>query len=101
MVKALSTVPDATPPGLALEYAVDRLRDLVRRGLLMRMCLATVDDAGEEHWRLGDDVGVDAALADDSKRTEWRGSWRDRLAGFGASAAAERATPLTDIVSAR
>jgi hypothetical protein len=47
MIDAVSTVPtDPQPmPGVALGHAVDRMRDLARRAILARMCLAAHPDA--------------------------------------------------------
>jgi hypothetical protein len=96
-VRSITTVPDEAPIGTALGHLVDRLRDLVRRSLLARICLAT---AGEEpRWRLGDDAGVDAALADDATRAEWRSAWRGQLEAIDAIAAADRPRDAVDLIS--
>lgn len=92
-VYALSTVPADAMYGVALGYLVDRLRDLVRRSLLVRICLA----GGEKpRWALGTDDGVDADLADDAVRRMWRKQWRDTLASIGARDAADRPRHAVD-----
>lgn len=85
--------------GIGMEHAVDRMRDLVRRAILARLCLAAGD---APLWPFhGEAVSVDGLLADDATRTKWRESWRTRLAGVGAARAAEPAKPLLDILSAQ
>jgi hypothetical protein len=80
-----------------MEHAVDRMRDLVRRAILARLCLAAGD---RPFWPLqGKTVAVDALLADDATRVIWRQSWRDRLAGIGAAQAADRAAPAYDVLN--
>lgn len=95
--KKLDTlIPD--PPeglgsvGLQLDLAVDRLRDLVRRALLARMCLA---DGDEPLWPLGLDGGpnVDAVLVEDELRVVWRNAWHERLSVLGAEEAGHPAEP--------
>ncbi|MER6590352.1 hypothetical protein ABT214_00485 [Micromonospora purpureochromogenes] len=90
-LRGLSTMPKSALDGEATGHAVERLRDLVRRALLARICLA----AGEEpRWSLaGDnDSHVDVALADDVQRSEWRAGWREELSAIGALASADRPT---------
>lgn len=95
--KKLDTlIPD--PPeglgsvGLQLDLAVDRLRDLVRRALVARMCLA---DGDEPLWPLGLDGGpnVDAVLVEDELRVVWRNAWHERLSVLGAEEAGHPAEP--------
>lgn len=88
MISGVSTVPDAAPFGVAFAFAVDRLRDLVRRALLARICLAT---GPEPLWPLDSTESIDAQLADDPQRIRWREHWRNELTAFGAAAAAEAA----------
>ena len=78
--------------GLQLDLAVDRLRDLVRRALVARMCLA---DGKEPLWPLGGDGGpnVDAVLVDDELRVVWRTAWHDLLAELGAEEAGRPSAP--------
>ncbi|MBV9662019.1 MAG: hypothetical protein JO337_12765 [Acidimicrobiales bacterium] len=93
---AISTVPHDAPAGTATAYMVDRLRDLVRRALLMRICLG-----GEPvtPWPIDNDEDVDAKLADDATRVEWRKAWRERLASIGAPDAAGRARDAGEFYS--
>ena len=87
-IMSVTTVPADAPFGIALAIAVDRMRDLVRRSFLARLCLASGPDA---LWPFGKDTPVDTAIADDRERSTWRRRWRDQLATLGASAAAEAA----------
>jgi hypothetical protein len=46
-IRAISTVPDDAVErrfGVAVGYAIDRMRDLVRRAILARLCLAVQPD---------------------------------------------------------
>jgi hypothetical protein len=95
-IKRISTVPDNALFGVALGHAVDRLRDLVRRSLLVRVWLGSGD---EPLWPLGDDVSIDAKLADDEIKQAWRTGWRETLASFDAQQAAERPAVAADFLS--
>lgn len=88
-VRKLSTVPDGARDGEAVAHAVERLRDLVRRSLLARVCLASGDTPS---WPLDTDDNVDMAMVDDLRRRAWRKAWRDTLAGIDAITAAESPT---------
>ena len=92
-LKAVSTVPDNAPYGVAFSFAIDRLRDLVRRSFLARLCLAS----GEEPlWKFETNAPVDAALAGETERAQWRQSWRGVLASLGVAEAADPATRAVD-----
>ena len=93
---SISTVPDQGLAGLAVAHAVDRLRDLVRRALLARICLATSDPP---LWRLGEDEGVDAMLADSSTRSEWSSVLREVLVSFDARESIDRPRVAVEFVS--
>jgi hypothetical protein len=67
------------PFGVAVAFAVDRLRDLVRRSFLARLCLAS---GVEPLWPFEGSTAVDAALADNEKRRQWREMWRSGLASI-------------------
>jgi hypothetical protein len=86
-VKKLSTAPDDVFDGVAIAHAVERLRDLVRRSLLARICLATGDSP---LWPLDRDSGVDIVMVDDSRREVWRSAWLDTLRRIDALASADR-----------
>jgi hypothetical protein len=61
---------------VALGHAVDRMRDLVRRAILVRLCLA----AGPNPvWPFDGETPVDAILSDDAQRASWRARWHERL----------------------
>ncbi|MGW0183147.1 hypothetical protein [Nocardia sp. NPDC003345] len=95
-LNAISAVPESTKENDNLDrigYAVDRLRDIVRRAILARICLAIGDPSP---WPFRDEkrvVRVDAALSDDEVRTVWRAHWRDTLDSMGIGVTARRAGP--------
>ena len=94
--RSITTVPGDSLPGEAVDHAVDRLRDLVRRALLARICLAACDPP---LWNLDEDKGVDAQLADASTRDKWCSTWRDVLRSFDAHGFADRARTAVRFVS--
>jgi hypothetical protein len=81
---------------IALGYALDRMRDIVRRSILARVCLASAPDP---LWPFDGGFAIDSALADDSQRANWRARWRQRLASFDAGFAANRAPTAADFLS--
>jgi hypothetical protein len=99
-LRAVSTVPDSAMYGVAFSFAVDRLRDLVRRSFLARLCLASGDDP---LWRFETSAPVDAALSDETERARWRQSWRATLASLGVASAADPAIrgvdPLAETIT--
>ena len=95
-VRSITTVPDDSLPGVAVDHAVDRLRDLVRRALLARLCLAACDPP---LWNLDEDKGVDAQLADASTRDKWCSTWRDVLGSFDAHGSVDRPRTAARFVS--
>ena len=92
----ISTVPEKTPTGIALALAVDRLRDLVRRAFLARLCLASGPDA---LWPYGKESPVDVAMVDDRQRAQWRAHWQNTLAELGVPEAAQSAPPAADFLT--
>jgi hypothetical protein len=84
-VRKISTVPAGLPDRKAVAHAVERLRDLVRRSLLARICLATGDTP---LWPLDADIGVDAAMVNDLRRKSLREAWRGTLSEIDAVASA-------------
>jgi hypothetical protein len=75
----ISTVPAENLDhrfGVALGHAVDRMRDLVRRAILARLCLAEGPDPMSP---FDGDTPVDAILSDDAQRAAWRSRWHERL----------------------
>ncbi|MDH6129269.1 hypothetical protein [Kitasatospora sp. GP82] len=77
---SIPTVPDDAMFGVALAFAVDRMRDLVRRSFLARLCLVS---GTTPLWPFAQSTPVDAALADDTTRTHWRTHWHDQLTALG------------------
>ncbi|MFB7344779.1 hypothetical protein ACFCZ6_32525 [Streptomyces hydrogenans] len=88
-LRKVSTVSDGMLDAQAIARTVERLRDLVRRSLLARICLAA---GAEPLWPLATDQGVDAAMVSDESRRAWRERWRDTLAGIDAGSSADRAS---------
>ena len=74
--------------GIAAARAADRMREIVRRAILARLCLAEPPDA---LWPLSGATSVDAMLADDATREAWRSSWHQRLEELGAGESAQPA----------
>jgi hypothetical protein len=95
-VRAISTVPKDEMFGPTLSHAVDRLRDLVRRSILVRIALAAGDDP---LWPLDTDRGVDASLSDDETKAIWRSSARAVLSAIDCGAALDLARPAVDGLS--
>ncbi|MEV6135222.1 hypothetical protein AB0L63_03975 [Nocardia sp. NPDC051990] len=97
-LKAINCVPgieEEENPLVRLGYAVDRLRDIVRRSILARTCLAS---GKEPPWPFKEKgkpskVKVDAELSDDDTRAIWRAYWRDMLDSLGVGVAAARSRP--------
>jgi hypothetical protein len=97
--RRVSTVPNDDAEhrfGIALAYAVDRMRDLVRRAILGRLCLA---EHPEPPWPFIGRTPVDAILADDAQRHAWRTRWHTRLAALGAEYAVGRPRTAVDTIS--
>lgn len=93
-IYSVSTVEEDAAFGVAIAFAVDRLRDLVRRSFLARLCLASGDHA---LWPFEGDTAVDASLSDEEGRRAWRERWRTSLASItGAGWAADAAKPGAD-----
>lgn len=98
-IRRVSTVPnDSVEPrfGVAVGYAIDRMRDLVRRAILARLCLAAKPDP---LWPFDGDTAVDEILSDDMERAAWRTRWHERLAANGAVDAARPPRSPVDFLS--
>jgi hypothetical protein len=97
-IEHISTVSDERPTMtfyVALGHAIDRMRDLVRRAILARLCLAANPDPP---WPFDAGFSVDAVLADDLKRGEWRRCWHARLEERGVAAAAQPPRAAADFL---
>jgi hypothetical protein len=95
----VSTMPQGEATnrfGVAIGYAVDRMRDLVRRAILARLCLAAEPDPV---WPFSGSTGVDALLSDDETRGRWRASWHAKLAALGIEAAANPPSKAVDFLT--
>jgi hypothetical protein len=82
--------------GVAIGYAMDRMRDLVRRAILARLCLAAKPNP---LWPLSGSISVDALLSDDETRACWRTSWREKLKALGVEAAASSPRAAVDFLT--
>jgi hypothetical protein len=91
LLNAVSCVTEDRPPSMRTELAVDRLRDLVRRSILMRLALSS-----EGRWPLrgNNPPPVDQVLTDAAEAAAWRDSWQQAAADLGAPEAAQPARPL-------
>jgi hypothetical protein len=88
----ISTVPadDAEHSlGIALGRAVDRMRDLVRRAILARLCLAAKPDS---LWPFVEQAPVDEIFALDERREAWRSHWHAALDALGVGCAGNKAS---------
>ena len=95
-VGKISTMPEGEVDkwfSVAIGRAVDRMRDLVRRAILARLCLA---GEPEPVWPFGDSTAVDQLLSDDRTRTTWRMTWHTKLADLGVAESAEQAADAVD-----
>lgn len=91
---AVSCVPQGRSPRMRIELAVDRLRDLVRRSILVRLVLNS-----EGRWPLrGDPPPLDHLLTDARAAEEWRNAWHQGTADLGAPETAQPASPLCDSI---
>jgi Apea-like HEPN len=92
-VSAVSA-PEDCMPRMRIEQLVDRLRDLVRRSILMRLLLNS-----DGRWPLrGDPPPVDQLWTDPAVAEQWRAAWHQGAADLGAPDAARPASPLCDSV---
>lgn len=99
VMRSLSTINADQAPAAAVAQGVDRLRDLVRRALLARIALATMDDP---LWPAdGATFSVDETLADDEQQRRWRTTWRGALESIGAGQAADRPTAGRDSLTGK
>jgi hypothetical protein len=95
----ISTMPEGEAEsrfGVAIAYAVDRMRDLVRRAILARLCLAAEPDPV---WPFSGSTGFDALLSDDETRGHWRASWHAKLSALGIEAAANPPSKAVDFLT--
>jgi hypothetical protein len=88
-ISKLSRLPAGVPNGELPSHAVERLRDLVRRAILARICLAA---GAPPLWPIDgeSDDQVDAALVDDAGRALWCDAWHQTLASVDAPGSVER-----------
>jgi hypothetical protein len=98
-LRKLSTMPQGATDGgfgVAIGYAVDRMRDLVRRAILARLCLAAGPDP---LWPFDGSTGVDSLLSDDGIRPHWRERWHQKLAALGIEDAANPPPAAVDFLT--
>lgn len=95
----ISTMPEGEAEnqfGVAIGRAVDRMRDLVRRAILARLCLAAEPDPV---WPFSGTTAVDAQLSDDETRAHWRAGWHNKLAALGIEEAAHPPPQAVDFLT--
>ena len=95
----ISTMPKGAPEhrfGVATGYAVDRVRGLVRRAILARLCLAAQPD---QVWPFSGSIAVDALLSDDETRGRWRANWRAKVRALGVEASANPPREAVDFLT--
>ena len=95
----ISTVPAESFDSLfavPLGHAVDRMRDLVRRAILARLCLAA---GAPPAWPFDGNTPVDAILSDDAKRASWRARWHETLEELGVGSAGAPPRSAVDFLS--
>ena len=93
ILETVSTVPVGEMFGVILDFAVDRLRDIVRRAFLARLCLSRPPTP---LWPLTGGVDVSASLSDAAIARHWRERWQGLLESVGAGKAARQAPPGVD-----
>ncbi|MGH9105113.1 MAG: hypothetical protein ACRDZX_04615 [Acidimicrobiales bacterium] len=93
ILETVSTVPTAAMFGVILDFAVDWLRDIVRRAFLTRLCLSRPPTP---LWPLEGGVDVSRALADTATALHWREQWQGLLESIVAGEAALQAPPAVD-----
>jgi hypothetical protein len=87
---AVSSVSKDQSPRMRIEFAVDRLRDLVRRSILVRLLLNS-----DGRWPLrGDPPPLDQLFTDAHTAEDWRTAWHQGAAILGAPDAVQPASPL-------
>jgi hypothetical protein len=99
MIDRVSTVPKDAPEyrfGIAVGYGVDRMRDIVRRAILARLCLGAGTDPP---WPFEQAVGVDPILSDDNSRVVWRARWHQLLDDLGVGEAGDPPRSAVDFLS--
>lgn len=96
IVRRVSTVPAEAAFGVALAHAVDRIRDLVRRSILVRICLAYEPDPP---WPFSNTAPVDALLVEPDTRRLWQERVRERMEAIGGGSAVDRPRVAADFLS--
>lgn len=102
-LNAMGCVPDENSVAnmlVRVGYAVDRLRDIVRRAILARICLAVGDPPLWPFKDEGKAVRLDVVLSSDVNRALWRGHWRTMLDSLGVGTAASKSGPPVHSLSA-
>jgi len=91
---AVSSVPEGRSPRTRIELAVDRLRDLVRGSILLRLLLN-----GDGRWSLRGGPPPPGQLFTDARiAEESRNAWHQGAADLGALGAAQPASALRDSI---
>lgn len=95
-IVSISTVDAQTQEfGVAAAQAVDRMRDLVRRAILARLCLAT---GNSPIWPLNSKDSIEVNFTDDTCRRQMREYWREVLNQIGAEKSWQHLAAPRDIL---
>jgi hypothetical protein len=94
-ILGISTLTEKGMFGIAAAQAVDRMRDLVRRASLARLCLAAGDSP---LWPFDPSKSMDVAFADEQRCHALRLHWHSMLADIGAPLAASHLPAPGDIM---
>jgi hypothetical protein len=94
-ILGISTISEQSMFGIATAQAVDRMRDLVRRAILARLCLAT---GTEPIWPFDPKTSMEVAFTDDARRHQMRQHWHATLDHIGAASSWQHLPAPGDIV---
>ncbi len=94
-ILGISTVSEQSMFGIAAAQAVDRMRDLVRRAILARLCLAT---GTEPIWPFDPKTSLEVAFTDDARRRQMREHWHTTLDDIGAASCWQHLSAPGDIL---
>jgi hypothetical protein len=94
-ILGISTLTERSALGIAAAQALDRMRDIARRAILARLCLAT---GPEPIWPFNPKTSLEVAFADDARRRQMRDHWHGTVAGIGADWSSAHLAAPSDIL---